>query len=292
MGTKVWIGAAGLGGDDPAIATNWQGGVNPVAGDDWLLNHLAVRAMAGSAAYAATVFRHLTLTEGYKLGVGGGVGGYLQTKFTGTGGLVKIACAGRDLYLSIDANDVAFEGLGIGVGHFQSGTIAALLGVNASLNFGAAVITNGTLLGGRLAMNPGTAPTSLTLDGAELLSARSIATLDVSGGYKGQQARVTLSESAAITTLAEIRANAWYNHRAAANIANLKLHPGSEFTRDGASGDCAIAAGTLWRGSKRRFDVTGVTTSYNGSGGTAAFTLIGETSGSMNNDGRDGLEAA
>lgn len=282
--TAVWIGAAGASGNDPLTATNWLASAAPGAGDDWLLDHRAVRELA-AADMGATIFRHFRQTEGYKLGIPPGSAGFLKAKFTATGALVKVACAGKDLYLAFDANDMAFEGLGIGVGHFGTGTLAALAGINANLNVVAAVITAGVQLGGRVAMGTGTAPTTYTLRSGDLISARSIATLDAEGGVAGAKARVTLTDSAAITTKAEVRSLAEYNHRAGANIANLVLHPGSNFSRAGAVGSCDIAAGTIWRGSTRRFDVPGTTCNYNGAGGTAAFTLVGEVSGSMNNDG-------
>ena len=286
MATAVWTGAVS---GDINVGNNWLATTVPGAGDSWLLDERAARAMSANlSALSGTVFGSLTITQGYKLGIGG-LGNALTTGgFTATGAIARIGAGAGNIYLASATNELRIQDTGTGRLIVNGGAHALVYAYGGSWVFaGGADLTALEQYGGQGELGyDATDVTSADIAGGSLISFRDIDTINL----EGPSARLRMDGDAGSDTAATVRAGALLNWRARSTCVALTLRPGSIFTREGAIGDAVFTDTTVWPNSKRRFDVPGSIASYNGSGGTNASTFKGglESSTSLNNLGIGG----
>lgn len=218
-----------------ATATNWQGGVAPVDGDEIWLTELATQSLATGLTVAAVAWLKLVATRGYKHSLGS-VGNEAEPA-NGIGTMIWEATGeGSEGHFDTEIDYAYIDTPAQGVGVIMSGTTAGdemtelhlrngLVTLGANFDFVAAGRIQ--VDGGRLVIPAGVtmgASSRIIQTGGKITSAQTIINLILDGGE-------FVLDAAAAATLIAISGSGLLTHKSTGTIADLILSGGVLDTR-------------------------------------------------------------
>lgn len=277
MSTKVWSGATD---GNFQTATNWVGGVAPVAADDLIFNSGSVSVTAGLTGNAYAL-ASLTVTENYTGSIGSGATpltvtdgstGFAVLTCAGRGAFYKFACTGTTTTVKVDTTPATTVYLGSGT--FTNVTHS---GGGGECRAESAVVTNyyGTSNAIKLYADAATAFTILQTAGY-VYTSRNIATYTGKGG-----ARLVTNSSAAITTSATLVRGDVFEHNSDGTITLVDIGPGASFPLARASKNFTITNATLWQGGYLNQNPASITVTYSNAVVYRGFGFSMGTGGGM-----------